>query len=368
MEATAVGRKAAKPGFTGRGAHINPPNRFLPTRLEPDLEHLEHDEDALAELGRAETQYLADQSQSIVAENDSPDVPFRYSINPYRGCQHGCSYCYARPTHEYLGFSAGLDFETRILVKHDAARLLRQFLSRPSWQAETIVLSGVTDGYQPAERQFRLTRQCLEVALEARQPIGIVTKNALVTRDLDLLGEMASLEIVHVVLSITTLDGELARAMEPRTSTPQARLRAIRDLSEAGVPTGVMVAPVIPGLTDHEIPAILAAAAEAGARAACHTHLRLPATVQPVFLEWLERTRPWSRERIESLIRSMRDGKLNSPEFGHRMHGTGEMAEQITALFQVFARKHGLDGDLPPNRRDRFRPPKLPGGQMRLFE
>lgn len=368
MEATAVGRKAAKPGFKGRGAHINPPNRFLPTRLEPDLEHLEHDEDALAELGRAETQYLADQSQSIVAENDSPDVPFRYSINPYRGCQHGCSYCYARPTHEYLGFSAGLDFETRILVKHDAARLLRQFLSRPSWQAETIVLSGVTDGYQPAERQFRLTRQCLEVALEARQPIGIVTKNALVTRDLDLLGEMASLEIVHVVLSITTLDGELARAMEPRTSTPQARLRAIRDLAEAGVPTGVMVAPVIPGLTDHEIPAILAAAAEAGARAACHTHLRLPATVQPVFLEWLQRTRPLCRERIESLIRSMREGKLNSPEFGHRMHGTGEMAEQITALFQVFARKHGLDGDLPPNRRDRFRPPKLPGGQMRLFE
>lgn len=361
-------RKGSKLGIKGRGARINPPNRFLPTRLEPDLEHLEHDEDALAALLPAETQYLPDRSQSIVAENDSPDVPFRYSVNPYRGCQHGCSYCYARPTHEYLGFSAGLEFETKILVKHDAARLLRQFLARPSWQAETIVLSGVTDCYQPAERKFCLTRQCLEVALEARQPIGIVTKNALVARDLDLLSEMASLEIVQVLLSVTTLDRELARAMEPRTSTPEARLRTIRVLAEAGVSTGVMIAPVIPGLTDHEIPAILAAAAEAGARTACHTHLRLPATVQPVFLDWLERMRPLSRDRIESLIRSMREGKLNSPEFGHRMHGTGEMAAQISALFQVCARRHGLDGNLPPHRRDRFRPPKLPGGQMRLFE
>lgn len=361
-------RKPAKPGLKGRGAHVNPPNRFLPTRVEPDLEHWEHDEDALAELGRAETQYLPDRSQSIVAENDSPDVPFRYSINPYRGCQHGCSYCYARPTHEYLGLNAGLDFETKILVKHDAAGLLRQFLARPAWEAETIVMSGATDCYQPAEREFRLTRQCLEVALEARQPIGIATKNALVTRDLDLLGEMASLEIVRVLLSITTLDGELARAMEPRTSTPQAKLRAIRALADAGVPVGVMIAPVIPGLTDHEIPAILAAAAEAGARAACHTHLRLPATVQPVFLDWLERARPLSRDRIVSLIRSMREGKLNSPEFGQRMHGKGEMADQITAMFHVFARKHGLDEDLPPLRRDRFRAPRLAGNQLRLFE
>ncbi|NUQ62495.1 MAG: PA0069 family radical SAM protein [Pirellulales bacterium] len=363
-----MGRSPAEPGRKGRGSHINPPNRFLPTRLEPDLEHLEHDEDALAGSGKAETQYLPDQSQSIVTQNDSPDIPFRYSINPYRGCQHGCSYCYARPTHEYLGFSAGLDFETKILVKHDAPRLLREFLARPAWDAQTIVFSGVTDCYQPAERDFRLTRQCLEVALEARQPVSIVTKNALVLRDLDLLGEMTSLAIVQVYVSMTTLDPELARTMEPRTSTPAARLRAVRALAEAGVPVGAMISPVIPGLTDHEIPAILASAAEAGARTACHVLLRLPATVQSVFLEWLDRTRPASRARIESLIRSTRDGKLNSAEFGRRLQGTGEMAEQIASLFRTFARKHGLDDDLPPHRRDQFRPPRLPGGQLRLFE
>ena len=224
----------------GRGAHINPANRFEKVHREPEWEYAEY-EDTLAADANPQTQYLADQSQSVVTENDSPDVPYRFSLNPYRGCSHGCSYCYARPTHEYLGFSAGLDFETKVLVKHQAAELLRRFLARPSWRPEPIVLSGVTDPYQPVERELRLTRQCIEVALEWRQPLGITTKNAMVLRDLDLLQEMAALGIVRINLSVTTLDQSLARTMEPRTSSPQARLRAVRALSEAGVPVGVLV-------------------------------------------------------------------------------------------------------------------------------
>ena len=285
-----------KPNPKGRGSHLHLPNRFEAVRTEPDFEQCEHDEELLAELDHCETEYFADQSQTVVSENNSPDISFRYSLNPYRGCSHGCSYCYARPTHEYLGFNAGLDFETRIMVKHDAAALLRAFLARPKWVPETIVMSGVTDCYQPAERRFGITRQCLEVALEARQAIGIITKNALVLRDLDLLREMASMDLVHVSISVTTLDAELARTMEPRTSTPAARLRAIRELSQAGIPVRVMAAPIIPSLNDREIPAILEAAAKAGAKAASYTLLRLPLTVKPVFLEWLERTQPLARE------------------------------------------------------------------------
>lgn len=211
-----------RPAPKGRGSPINPPGRFEKTHQEADWEHLEHDEELLADLGRPKTVYHVDQSQSVVSENDSPDVPFRYSLNPYRGCAHGCSYCFARPTHEYFGLSAGLDFETQLFVKHDAAKLFRAFLSRPKWNPEPITLSGVTDPYQPAEREFRITRQCLEVALETRQPLNLITKNALILRDLDLLREMARLEIVRVLVSITTLDAELARTMEPRTSTPRA--------------------------------------------------------------------------------------------------------------------------------------------------
>ncbi|MCR4415262.1 MAG: PA0069 family radical SAM protein, partial [Thermoguttaceae bacterium] len=304
---------------------------------------------------------------TVVTENQSPDVPFRYSLNPYRGCSHGCSYCYARPTHEYLGYSAGLDFETRVLVKHRAPALFREFLARPSWQPEPITLSGVTDPYQPVERRLKITRQCLEVALEARQPIGLVTKNALVVRDLDLLTEMASLGIVHVSISITTLRQPLARTMEPRTSAPEARLRAIGALSAAGVPVTTLVAPVVPGLTDSEIPAILAACAEAGARWAAYQLLRLPQTVQPVFLEWLERTHPLQQERVLAAIRSTREGKLNCAEFGLRMSGTGPLAEQIEQLFDVFARKLGLNGEPPPVDSSRFRAPRVAKGQLWLF-
>jgi DNA repair photolyase len=356
-----------QPKPTGRGSHINPPNRFEAVHAEADLEHFEHDPELLPDTSRPPTQYLPDNSQSIVSENDSPDIPFRYSLNPYRGCSHGCAYCYARPTHEYLGFSAGLDFETKVMVKHQAAELFRAFLARPAWKPELIVLSGVTDCYQPAEREFRLTRQLLEVALEARQPMGIITKNALVTRDLDLLREMSSRRLVQVNLSITTLDAELARTMEPRTSTPTAKLKAIRTLADAGIPVRVMVAPIIPGLTDSHIPAVLKAVAEAGAQAAGYTMLRLPLSVKPVFLEWLQRTQPDSRQRIESAIRSTRDGALNSSQFGKRMAGSGPRADQIKQIFRTFAKKYGLDRKLPEYDFEQFCPPLSHTGQLRLF-
>lgn len=350
----------------GRGAQTNPPNRFESTRRELDLEQLLDEEDLAAALADEPVEYLPDASQSIVTENDSPDVPFRYSVNPYRGCQHGCSYCYARPTHEYLGFSAGIDFERKIMVKHRAAELFRQFLARPGWDAQLVAFSGVTDCYQPAERRYRLTRACLEVALECRQPVGIVTKNALVLRDLDLLQTMAAQRLVHVYLSLTTLDASLARSMEPRTSTPAARLRAIRELAAAQVPVGVMVAPVIPGLNDREIPALLAAAADAGAQAAGYVLLRLPQTVQAVFLDWLERSLPDARERIVAHIRATRGGAMNDSEFGRRMRGSGPMAEQIAQLFRTFARRHRLARGLPECDSSRFQPPALTG-QLRLF-
>lgn len=351
----------------GRGSHINPANRFERVRLEDDWEQLDGDTEFLAESDRPPTQYLTDASRSIVSENDSPDVPFRYSVNPYRGCSHGCAYCYARPGHEYLGMNAGLDFETKILVKHDAAELLREFLARPSWRPEPITFSGVTDCYQPAERQFKLTRQCLEVAWEARQPIGIITKNALVVRDLDILVPMASANLVHVNLSLTTLDAELARTMEPRTSSPAARLRAIQALAEAGVPTRVMTAPIIPGLNDSEIPALLSAAAEAGAKGAGYVMLRLPLTVKPVFLEWLERALPDSRERIEGAIRSVRAGSMSMSKWGERMSGSGPRAEQIEQVFRAFKKKLRLDGQLPEYDCSQFRPPLPASGQLRLF-
>ena len=352
-------------GPAGRGSHIHPANRFLNTWSEPDPEYLEHERDA-ADAGPP-TEYLSDSSQSIVSENHSPDIPFRYSLNPYRGCQHGCSYCYARNTHEYLGFNAGLDFETKIVVKHDAPRLLRQFLADEKWQPDEIVFSGVTDCYQPAERRFRLTRKCLEVALECRLPVGIVTKNALVLRDLDLLQEMAQRRLVHLNLSITTLDPELGRSMEPRTSTPAARLRAVETLAAAGVPTRVMLAPIIPGLNDSEIPALLEAARAAGAVSAACLLLRLPLTVEPVFREWLHRTQPLKAAKVESLIRETRSGKWNSSEWGQRMIGAGPVAEQVRRLFKVFARRHGLDGKLPPHDFSQFQPPRPTSGQLRLF-
>ncbi len=273
----------------GRATGINPPNRFERVRVEDDWEQLDAADEPPDER-RVATQFLPNDTGRLITENDSPDVPFRYSINPYRGCEHGCAYCYARPGHEMLGMNAGLDFETRILVKFDAPQRLRAELAADGWRGEHIAISGVTDCYQPAERKFRLTRGCLEVLLEARQALGIITKNALVCRDLDLLADLAARNLAHVYVSVTTLDAELARRMEPRTATPEARLRAIRALADAGVPVGVMAAPVIPGLNDQELPAILERAREAGARSAGSLLVRLPLAVRPIFEEWLART------------------------------------------------------------------------------
>lgn len=348
------------------GSQLDPKNRFEKTHAVQDFEHLEWDDEYLRQATERPIEYLPDISKSIVVENNSPDIPFRYSVNPYRGCVHACSYCYARPYHEYLGLNAGLDFETKIFVKHDAANLFREFLSRDSWRPEPIIFSGVTDCYQPAEREFRLTRECLEVAIGCGQPISIISKNALVLRDLDLLREMAARRLAHVNLSITTLDPELARVMEPRTSIPAARLRAVQTLASAGVPVRVMVAPLIPGLNDHEAPLILKAARDAGATDARYTLLRLPLTVEPVFREWLERTQPLKAEKVESLVRQTRDGKLNDSTWKQRMVGTGEIADQIKSLFKVFRQKFGFT-DLPALDCEQFRPATPRGGQRRLF-
>jgi DNA repair photolyase len=346
----------------GRGAAGNPPNRFERTWHERDPdEPWDPDEESAPA-----TQLLKDSARTIIATNDSPDVPFETSINPYRGCEHGCIYCYARPTHEFLGFSAGLEFETKILVKEDAPELLRRELMSPRWSPQPISISGVTDPYQPVERRLRLTRRCLEVLAEFRNPVAIVTKNRLVTRDIDVLGELARHQAAAVFVSVTTLDAELARAMEPRATTPIGRLGAIRSLSEAGIPTGVMVAPVIPGLTDHELPAILAAAAGAGAQGAGYVPLRLPLAVAPLFEDWLERHAPDRKERVLGRIRALRGGKLNEARFGARMRGQGPFAELIDQLFRTGCRRAGLEGHSMALSTTAFRRP--PSGQLRLFE
>ena len=350
------------------GSNLNPANRFESVHMEPELEDLENDPEYVASLSNRRIEYIEDDSKSIVATNNSPDLPFNFSLNPYRGCIHGCSYCYARPGHEYLGFNAGMDFETKIVVKKNAPQLFRKFLSRKARKCESISFSGVTDCYQPAERQFQLTRQCLEIALEFNQPIGIVTKNALIARDIDLLSQMASRKLVHALISITTLDAQLARDMEPRTSIPKARLRTVRELSEAGIPTGVLVAPIVPGLNEPEIPAILNAAAEHGAITAAFIMLRLPLTVEPVFKEWLQRTRPDQASAILNRISHVRDGSLNDSKFGRRMTGSGIFADQIRKLFQIHKSKNGLDRSMPSYDCSAFKIPNYNGEQKTLFD
>ena len=352
---------------TGRGSNLTPPNRFETVWQEADYEQLATDDELLADERRVPTVFLPDNAATIIRENDSPDIPFRYSINPYRGCEHGCAYCYARPTHETLGMNAGIDFETKVLVKYDAAALLRKELNHPRWRPEPIMMSGVTDCYQPAERRYRLTRSLLEVLLEARQPVCLITKNALALRDLEVLTAMAERSLVSVAVSVTTLDAELARRLEPRTATPTARLRAIRELSAAGVPVRAMLAPLIPGLTDNELPAILSAIKEAGARGAGFVMLRLPYAVAPIFSAWLREHRPLAADRVEGLIRGMRGGRLYKAEWGQRMRGEGAYAEGISRSFDVFVRKLGLDAPWEELDVSQFRPPQMPGGQMRLF-
>ncbi|MBX3422899.1 MAG: PA0069 family radical SAM protein [Pirellulaceae bacterium] len=349
------------------GSHIDPPNRFQTVHQQPDYEHLQWDDELLEGGPQRPIEYIDDQSQSIISENQSPDIPFRYSLNPYRGCIHGCAYCYARPTHELLGLGAGLEFETKIIVKRQAAELFRQFLARDRWQCEPIMFSGITDCFQPAERRFRLTRGCIEVAAECRQPISIITKNALVLRDLDLLATMARESLIHVAISVTTLNRQLAADMEPRTSTPTARLKAIQKLTQAGIPVHLMLAPVIVGLNDSEIPAILEAGRQAGALTASYQLLRLPLSVLPVFEEWLRRTQSLKADAVLSQIRSTRDGRLNDATFGRRMSGQGVIADSLRNTFSVFRHKFGYQAQLPPRDITKFQPPPTKSGQLRLF-
>jgi DNA repair photolyase len=345
----------------GRGAAGNPKNRFEALEAVPDP--AERDPDDLG----PRTQIYRDTSRTIITRNDSPDVGFEYSINPYRGCEHGCVYCYARPTHEYLGWSAGLDFETRILAKMDAPAMLRDALASPKWTPKTLVMSGVTDPYQPLERRLRITRGCLEVLAEFRNPVGIITKNHLVTRDADVLAELAGHGAARVNLSVTSLDPALQRVMEPRTATPERRLDAIRTLTEAGIPVGVMVAPIIPGLTDHEVPAILEAVAEAGATGAGYVALRLPYAVSGLFEEWLERHFPERKSRVLNRVKEIRGGKLYDSTFGSRMRGEGIYAQHMKTLFETARRKVGLDSDRTPLSTDAFRRVEERGGQRTLF-
>jgi DNA repair photolyase len=348
----------------GRGASGNPPNRFETISYAPDPEYLDY-ADAEGEAPNPRTVFLKDTSRSIVTFNDSPDVGFDVSVNPYRGCEHGCAYCYARPYHEYLGFSAGLDFETKILVKGRAPELLREKLGSRRWTPRTLALSGVTDPYQPIERKLGLTRACLSVLAEHRNPVTVVTKNHLVTRDADLLSELSRYDAAFVMISFSTLRADLARTLEPRTSSPPRRLEAIESLSEAGIPVGVFAAPVIPGLTDHEVPAIVEGAARAGARfAACHL-VRLPHGVSGIFEEWLDAHAPASKAKVLNRIRETRRGRLDDSRFCTRMRGEGELARQIHSLFDVTCRKMGLRQEGPELSTAAFRRPER--GQLSFF-
>ena len=353
--------------FKGRGATANPVNPFEKFHLEDDpewLEELARDPDAVPPAPR--TQLFTDDTQSLITKNTSPDLSYDFSLNPYRGCEHGCAYCYARRYHEFLGWGSGLDFESKLLVKPRAPELLRAELSKKSWHAAKLACSGVTDCYQPVERRLKITRGCLEVLAEFRQPVVLITKNHLITRDTGLLAELASWKAGAALLSITSLDPALAAALEPRASSPRMRLAAVRALTDAGVPAGVSVAPIIPGLNDHEIPAILEAARDAGAQFATYSIIRLPGSVADVFQQWLSRNvSPEAAEKILGRIRDLRGGRLNELRPGVRMRGEGEMAEQIGRIFKVTARRLGLDKMRPDVTGDNFR--RVDARQMELF-
>ena len=338
------------PRRRGRGASFNTPNRFEPITVEGDPSELSEEE-----LRQVPTLFFKDSTKNILAKNDSPDIPFTYSINPYRGCEHGCIYCYARPTHEYLGWSAGLDFETKILVKNDAPALLAKTFQKASWKPETVCLSGNTDPYQPAERKLKITRQCLKVFLRHRNPVAIITKNHLVTRDLDILRKLAERNLVWVAVSITSLRPEVARVMEPRTSVPKRRLEAVQKLANAGVPVGVMVAPVVPGLTDEEMPAILKKAFEHGARQAGYVVLRLPGPVAPLFVDWLQDVFPERKEKVLRRIKELRQGQYYQSQFGKRMRGEGIWATTLGHLFKSTIHSLGMNQPRPPLSTDQFR-------------
>jgi len=347
----------------GRGACSNRTGRY------EDEARVEFDDgwETLADLGTWRTEVRRETAKSIIATNDSPDLSFDRSINPYRGCEHGCIYCYARPTHCYLGHSAGLDFETILYAKHNAAKLLEAELSKPSYQARTIALGAVTDPYQPIERDLGITRSVLEVLERTAHPVGIVTKSAGVLRDIDILARMAERRLVKVAVSVTTLDRRLARSMEPRAATPPRRIEAIRRLSEAGVPVTAMVAPIVPALNDSEIEGILEAAAAAGAKEAGYVLLRLPLELKLLFREWLETDYPDKAGHVISLLRSMHGGKDYVSAFGHRQRGSGPYAEQIAVRFRLASKRLGLNQRSGGLRTDLFRRPVAPGGQLNLL-
>ncbi|HZO23983.1 MAG TPA: PA0069 family radical SAM protein [Steroidobacteraceae bacterium] len=349
--------------FQGRGALSNPAGRFESCAVlaVDDGWYVEDQPDSIA------TSVEPDRARGIISTNDSPDIGFEQSINPYRGCEHGCIYCYARPSHAYMGLSAGLDFETRLFYKAEAASVLQSELARPGYVCKPIMLGANTDPYQPVERRMRITRSILEVLSATRHPVSVITKSASVLRDLDLLTNLARANLTGVSVSITSLEPETKRTLEPRAASPQARLAAVRKLTAAGVPVSVMVAPVIPAVTDHELEAILEAAAGAGALWAGYVMLRLPYEVKDLFREWLAQHHPQRAAHVMSLIQDLRGGRDNDPRFGTRMKGTGPLAELIGNRFRIACRRHGLNAKRRPALNTTlFRPPLIEGAQMSL--
>jgi DNA repair photolyase len=348
-----------------RGALSNPPGRFESTGFTAEDDGWGILEEPLPPLP---TTVLPEPARSVITRNDSPDVPFEQSINPYRGCEHGCVYCFARPAHAYVNLSPGLDFETKLFFKQDAAARLVEELAKPGYRCRPIALGTNTDPYQPIERQHRVTRSLLEAMSDCGHPVSIVTKSTLVLRDLDLLAALARRNLTRVFISVTTLDDELKRRMEPRAASPAARLGAVRKLAEAGIPVGIMFAPVIPALNDHELEAIVAAAARAGAGSAAYVLLRLPHEVRGLFYEWLEAHYPDRAARVRSRLREMRGGRDNDPRFGERMRGSGPWAELLRARFATALRRHGLPAGPPPDLDTRqFRPPRPASAQLSLL-
>ncbi len=353
-------RGCVKEQVRGRGAALNPAPRFDRYQREA----LDDGWQAFEELPPFSTEVQIDKTRSIITRNDSPDIPFDQSVNPYRGCEHGCIYCFARPTHSYLGLSAGVDFETKLFAKPDAAKLLEREIAKPGYEVKTLAIGTNTDPYQPIEKKYRIMREILEVLEAAAHPVTIVTKSALVTRDIDILARMSERGLARVAMSVTTMDKVLARRMEPRASTTSRRLEAMRELSEAGVHTSVMVAPIVPGLNDHEIERVLDAAAAQGAKEAGHVLLRLPFEVAPLFKEWLLRHYPDRYRHVMSLLRSMRGGKDYDAEWGTRMKGSGPYAWQIGKRFEMAAKRLGLNVERKRLRDDLFTPPSRMADQL----
>ena len=343
----------------GRGASTNAGHRFTDEEIEYDPD------ESTGQLKKPERKILKDHTKGIISTNKSPDIPFDVSVNPYRGCEHGCAYCYARPTHEFLNMSPGLDFETKIVAKYDAPKLLRETLASKKWKPKTLVMSGVTDPYQPVEKELKITRGCIEVLAEARHPLVIITKNYGVTRDIDLLKTLTDVHAVRVVLSITSLDKRLTGTLEPRTSRPRRRLKAVAELTNAGIPVHVNIAPIIPGLTDDEIVPIMEAAKEAGAESVSYTILRLPYSVKDIFIKWMDDHQPNRKQKVINKLKSLRDGQLNRSQFGERFRGEGAYGEQIRQLMDIHKKRLNLNIKRKPLNCDAFRRPA--NGQLDLF-